>query len=84
MIRSLINELLGKRHHWRVQLIYRSPGGVDLLNVSMTISMNVRCGIDDHRRCKISCGPTLIKHAPKHLLCNGSILIEPKVYLGWW
>jgi hypothetical protein len=72
-------------HQYRIQIIYKSKSGQIVFTVTRTVGVSRRKFIDDHRKIKKELGPIYgTKGVQKHLLNNGTLIVEPVCYLGRW
>lgn len=84
-IREWFNQAFGYRHVYRIKLEYRAtPAGMALMTMTTSLLVTHPRHVNDPRGAKKAAANLLIKEIPRHQLCNGHIVMEPKCYLGWW
>jgi hypothetical protein len=76
-----------KRHWYRVRFEYKIKR-TKIFDVTLSVGVIKQKDIDNHREIKKSMFPGILKvfisEGNKKLLNNGSVYVEPTVYLGRW
>ncbi|WGH49597.1 hypothetical protein [Alishewanella phage vB_AspM_Slicko01] len=83
MIRELFCRLTGYRYHYRINLKYRTKSNTAISDVTMTAVVTSPKFINEARLIKQNLAHILIDNTPKHSLCNGKIVLEPIMYIGF-
>lgn len=85
MIEWFLVKFFGYKHRFRVAYEYRVDGKT-WWTFKSTVSLTDISDIDDHKVIRNATGPFVIKNAVAlgGKLKNGSFIIEPICYLGFW
>ncbi|ATW57985.1 hypothetical protein CNR34_00052 [Pseudomonas phage nickie] len=84
---KMINRLTGRRWQYQVEFTYTLQPGVPnsgTVSRGMTLSVNDRNILADHRHIKKALIPDFVKELPPHLRTNGALMISKISYIGWF
>lgn len=82
MIRELFCRLSGYRYHYRINLKYRTKDRRPIADATLTVRVTSPKFMDEHRQLKIALSHKLLRHIPRHHLCNGELVAEPLMFIG--
>lgn len=83
---KLLHKLTGREHHFKVALRYfQEPGNGNRYTERVaTVWAPDRRLIANDRAIKQAIAPEMIADLPRHLRCNGTVLVREVYYLGWF